>query len=69
MSVSAALYHNDKPLDEILLRYAGRTSVFDGHFRMPPVQKDYEVLRVVVSASQGETPNFGSHQATFKLVP
>ena len=51
------------------LLYAGRPNVFDGHFRVPKVQKDYEVLRVVVSASQAETPNFGSHQSTFKLIP
>ena len=69
MNVFATLYHNDELLDEMILRYAGRTNVFEGRFRIPKVQKDYEVLRVVVSASQAAMPNFGSHQSTFKLVP
>lgn len=43
--------------------------MFAGHFRTPRAQMDYEVLRVVVSASQADTANFGSHQSTFKLIP
>ena len=35
-----------------------RTNVFEGRFRIPKVQKDYEVLRVVVSGVSGRHAQF-----------
>ena len=49
--------------------YAGRKNVFEGFFEVPDVGKDYEVLSVTVSASQGSVANFGMQQKTYKLTP
>lgn len=56
-------------MQELTLQYAGRTNVFETHFRVPKVSRDYEVLAVTVTAAQPETTNFGVHQRTFKLTP
>ncbi len=65
----AEIYHQDRPIREIALRYAGRTNVFASEFAVPEVRVDYETLRVRVIAAQADAINFGLHERTFKLLP
>ena len=65
----ATAYHQDQPIDHLILAYAGRTNVFQTSLKVPPVEKDYEVLKVVVTASQKEVVNFGMHEKTWQLKP
>ena len=52
-----------------MLTYAGRTNVFDGDFDLGVVEKDYEVLSILVTAAQPETVNFGAGRMNVKLTP
>lgn len=51
------------------MTYAGRTNVFEVDLQVPPVGRDYEVLRIQVLASDAPAVNFGRHERTFKLIP
>ncbi len=63
------MFHNGEQFEELELRYAGRTSVFGGRFRLPRVTVDYEVLEIRVTASQPDTRNFGVGRQGVKLLP
>ncbi len=65
----ATVYHQDRRIHYVALAYAGRTNVFHASLKVPPVQKDYEVLKVVVTASRKEAVNFGMHEKTWQLKP
>ena len=67
--VHVVFSHNDQLVGDLELHYAGRANIFEGHWVVPEVQKDYEVVRVRVTASQPEVTNFGVHERTFKLIP
>ena len=61
--------HNDRLIADLTLTYAGRTNVFGGDFDLGAVEKDYEVLSIVVTAAQPETANFGAGRMNVKLTP
>ena len=61
--------HNGNPYEDLVMPYAGRVNVFGCRFRLPRVEKDYEVLDVTVTASQASVANFGRHRKTYKLTP
>ncbi len=53
----------------MVLDYAGRSNVFQGGFELGAVSKDYEVLDILVTATQPNTANYGATRRTFKLIP
>ena len=61
--------HNGQLLADLILTYAGRTNVFGGHFDLGEVEKNYEVLSILVTAAQAETANFGAGRMNLKLTP
>ncbi|MBI4445628.1 MAG: hypothetical protein HY645_06925 [Acidobacteria bacterium] len=67
--VQAKVLHQGRQIENLDLSYAGQTNVFAARFNVPVVAKDYEVLDVVVTASQSDAPNYGVHRRTFKLTP
>ena len=62
-------FHNDRLIADLVLTYAGRTNVFGGDFDLGEVEKDYEVLSILVTAAQPETANFGASRMNVKLTP
>ena len=61
--------HSGQVIADLNLAYAGRTNVFAGDFDLGAVEKDYEVLSILVTAAQGETANFGAGRINVKLTP
>ena len=61
--------HGGQLIADLILGYAGRTNVFAGDFDLGEVEKDYEVLSILVTAAQPETANFGAGQMNVKLTP
>jgi len=61
--------HGDRLVFDRTLTYAGRTNVFAGEFDVGTVERDYEVLSIVVTAAQAETANFGRGRISLKLTP
>jgi len=51
------------------LAYSGQVNVFEGSFQLGEVQKNYEVLRIRVTASEAAALNFGSQERSYKLEP
>ena len=67
--VRGVVFHNNKRISDLCLGYAGRTNVFSNQFQLGPVLRDYEVLSILVTATQTETANLGTHRITIKLTP
>ena len=63
------VFHNNKRISDLCLSYAGRTNVFSSQFQLGPVLRDYEVLSILVTATQTEIANLGAHKITVKLTP
>ena len=61
--------HNDRLIADLTLTYAGRTNVFGGDFDLGGVEKDYDVLSILVTAAQATTANFGAGRVNLKLTP
>ncbi len=61
--------HNAHEIASMVLDYAGRSNVFQGGFELGAVSKDYEVLDILVTATQPNTANYGATRRTFKLIP
>ncbi len=61
--------HNDRLIADLTLTYAGRTNVFGGDFDLGRVEKDYEVLSILVTAAQATTANYGAGRVNLKLTP
>ncbi len=67
--MKASVSHNDRQIADLNLRYAGRTNVFSGEFELGLVEKDYEVLSILVTAAEAATANLGAHRVNVKLAP
>ncbi|HSR69061.1 MAG TPA: hypothetical protein VLU25_14080 [Acidobacteriota bacterium] len=67
--MAARIEHQDRLVREMPLTYAGRKNVFEGRFKVPEVEKDYEVLSITVTAAQASVGNFGADRKTYKLTP
>ena len=61
--------HGDRRVADQTLVYAGRTNVFAGEFQLGTVERNYEVLSIVVTAVQAEAANFGYGRISLKLTP
>lgn len=61
--------HNSHQIASLNLDFAGRTNVFRGSFELGAVEKNYEVLDILVTASQQNTANYGATRRTYKLIP
>ena len=61
--------HNEDLVETKEMEYAGRTNIFAADFQVPEVAKDYEVLKLGVTAADADAVNFGHHQRTIKLLP
>lgn len=63
------MFHNECQIEDLRLVYAGRTNIFSGQFELGSVRQDYEVLSILVTATQTATANLGAHRMNIKLTP
>lgn len=63
------MWHQGARIADLVLRYAGQVNVFEGSFALGEVAKNYEVLRIRVTASDAPALNFGCQERTFRLEP
>ena len=69
MRVNAQAWHQGSQIADLVLGYAGQVNVFEGGFSIGEVAKNYEVLKIRVTASEAAALNFGCQEHTYRLEP